>query len=188
MISKLKILTVAEWEAMPHGDGNRYEIIEGELFVSCSPGLTHQRVLSNLFALFVLFLERNRIAEILTNAGVILSKFSAVIPDLVIFLNEQRDTIITNDRLTGPPALVIEIVSPGSANSQRDRVHKLRLYSKHQVQEYWIVDPRKLTVEQYVSHDSSLKPKQTLQREEERLSSAAIPGFSCLLSQIFRHF
>src|SRR6185295_19652046 len=124
----------------------------------------------------------------LPDVGVILDRFSAVIPDLVILLNEQHDTIITNDRLTGPPALLIEVVSPGSANSRRDRVDKLRLYSKHQVQEYWIVDPRKLTVEQYVSHGSSLKLKQTLQREEERLASVAIPGFSCLLSQIFRHF
>lgn len=188
MISKLKILTVADWEAMSHGDGNRYEIIEGELFVSCSPGLTHQRVISNLFTLFALFLEKNPIGEILTDMGVILSKFSAVIPDLVVFLNETSDTIITGDRLTGPTDLVIEVISSGSANSRRDRVDKLRLYSKHEVPEYWIVDPRKLTVEQYVSDGSSLKLKQTLKREEERLSSTAIPGFSCLLSQIFRHF
>jgi len=188
MIRKLKILTVADWEAMPHGDGNRYEIIEGELFVSCSAGLTHQRVVMNLITLFILFLEKNPIGEILTDMGVILSKFSAVIPDLVVFLNETSDTIITGDRLTGPTDLVIEVISPGSANSRRDRVDKLRLYSKHEVPEYWIVDPRKLTVEQYVLHGSSLKLKQTLQREDERLSSAAIPGFSCLLSQIFRHF
>ena len=187
MNTKLKILTVADWEAMPHGDGNRYEIIEGELFVSRSAGLTHQVVVMNLITSFVLFREKNPIVQILTGAGVILSNFSAVIPDLVVFLNETSDTIITGDRLTGPTDLVIEVISPGSANS-RDRVDKLHLYSKHAVPEYWIVDPRKLTVEQYVSDGSSLKLKQTLKREEERLSSAAIPGFSCLLSQIFRHF
>jgi len=188
MTTKAQLLTIADWDAMPHGDGNRYEIIEGELFVSCSPGLTHQRVLANLITLFVLFLEKNPVGEFLPDVGVILSKFSAVIPDLVILLNEQHDTIITGDRLTGPPALVVEVVSPGSANSQRDRVYKLQLYSKHGVLEYWIVDPGNLTVEQYISQGSSLKLDQTLKREEERLSSAAIPGFSCLLSQIFRRF
>jgi len=188
MTTKLKTLTIDDWEAMPHGDGNRYEIIEGELFVSCSPGLTHQRVVSNLIALFVLFLEKNPVGEILTNMGVILSKYSGVIPDIVVFLNETRDTIITGDRLTGPTDLVIEVVSPGSGNMRRDRVDKLQLYSKHGVPEYWIVDPENLTVEQYSSDGSSLKLMQTLQREEERLSSAAIPGFSCLLSQIFRRF
>ncbi len=188
MISKLQPRTVDEWEAMPHGDGNRYEIIEGELFVSCSPGLTHQRVLANLITLFVLFLEKNPIGVFLPDVGVILDKFSAVIPDLVIVLNEQQDTIVTNDRLTGPPALVIEVVSPGSTNSRRDRVDKLRLYTKHGVPEYWIVDPENLTVDQYVSRGSSLKLSQTLRGEEERLSSAVIPGFSCLLSQIFKRF
>jgi len=57
MTTKVQILTVAEWEAMPHGDGNRYEIIEGELFVSCSPGLTHERVLFKLILLIGKFLE-----------------------------------------------------------------------------------------------------------------------------------
>ena len=42
------LLTIADWDAMPYDDGNRYEIIEGELFVSCSPGLTHQTVAINL--------------------------------------------------------------------------------------------------------------------------------------------
>jgi Uma2 family endonuclease len=185
MTTKLQPRTVDDWEAMPHGDGNRYEIIEGELFVSCSPGLTHQRVVTNLIILFAPFLEKNQIGEVLTNAGVILNKFSAVIPDLVIFLNETGDTIITGDRLTGPTDLVIEVISPGSANVRRDRVDKLQLYSKHGVPEYWIVDPAKLMVEQYVSDGLSLNLNQTLQREEDRLLSVAIPGFSCLLSQIF---
>lgn len=185
MISKLKILTIADWESMPEDDGNRYEIIEGELFVSCGPGLTHQRVVMNLIFLFWSFLEKHPIGEVVTTPGLILSQHSGVIPDLVVFLNEQSDTIITGERLTGPPALVIEVISPGSENIRRDRVDKLRLYAKHRVPEYWIVDPGSLTVDQYVSRGSSLTLSQTLQREEERLSSTAIPGFSCLLSQIF---
>jgi Uma2 family endonuclease len=185
MTTKLKILTVADWEAMPHGDGNRYEIIEGELFVSCGPDLTHQRVVMNLIFLFWKFLQKSPIGEVVTTPGLILSQHSGVIPDLVVFLNEQSDTIITGERLTGPPALVIEVISPGSENVRRDRVDKLQLYSKHAVPEYWIIDPGNLTVDQYVSHGSSLRLGQTLQREDERLSSAAIPSFSCLVSEIF---
>jgi len=185
MISKPRILTIADWEAMSADDGNRYEIIEGELFVSCSPGPTHQRVVMNLIFSFWTFLQRNPIGEVVTAPGVILSKYSGVIPDVVVFLNQTGNTIIKGERLTGPPDLVIEVISPGSANARRDRVDKLQLYSKHGVPEYWIVDPVNLTVEQYVSHGSSLNLSRTLQREEERLSSAAIPGFSCPLSQIF---
>ena len=185
MITKLKPLTIADWDAMPHGDGNRYEIIEGELFVSTSPGLTHQMVLTKLIIRIGNFLEANPIGTIVAGVGVILSNFSGVIPDFVVFNHEQRDTIVKNDRLHGPPALVVEIVSPGAANIQRDRVTKLQLYAKHGVLEYWIVDPRNMTLEKYVDQGSSLTLLETL-RYEDSLSTTAIPGFSCQMSEIFK--
>ena len=180
-----RLLTIADWEAMPHGDGNRYEIIEGELFVSCSPGLTHQIVATNLTGRIWSFLERNPIGTVVATPGLILSKFSGVIPDIVVFLDEQRETIVHNDRLTGPPALVIEILSPGSQNTRRDRVIKLHLYSKHRVQEYWIVDPKKLLLERYVMRESSLELVETL-TSEDQLTTNALPDFSCPMSDVFR--
>ena len=185
MITKLRSLTIADWEAMPHGDGNRYEIIEGELFVSCSLGLTHQIVVTKLIILIGRFLQTNPIGTVVAGPGLILSNYSGVIPDLVFFQHEQQDTIVTNDRLTGPPALVIEVVSPGSANNRRDRVSKLQLYAKHGVAEYWIVDPRKTTVERYVSQGSSLILLERL-GVEEILSTSMLPGFSCSLSDVFK--
>jgi Uma2 family endonuclease len=184
MITKLKPYTIADWDAMPADDGYRYEIIEGELFVSCSPGLTHQRVALDLAILISKFLERTPIGELVPTPGVVLSEYSGVIPDLVVFLNEQAKTIVTGERLTGPPDLVVEILSPGSANVRRDRVAKLQLYSKHGVREYWIVDPKNRTVEQYVTQGSSLNLLETL-HAEDILSTAVLPGFSCPLSQIF---
>ena len=187
MITKLKPLTIADWEAMPHGDGNRYEIIEGELFVSTSPGLTHQMVLTNLIVLVGHFLKANPIGTIVAGVGVILSNFSGVIPDFVVFLNEQVDSIVKNDRLHGPPALVVEILSPGSTNIRRDRVTKLQLYAKHGVPEYWIIDPRIMTLERYVAQGSSLNLLETL-RYEDTLSTTALPGFSCQMNEIFKQF
>jgi Uma2 family endonuclease len=179
------LLTIADWEAMPHGDGNRYEIIEGELFVSCSPGLTHQIVACNLVFVIQSFLETNPIGMVVTIPGLILSKFSGVIPDVVFFLDEQEEAIVSGDRLTGPPALVVEILSPGSANIRRDRVAKLNLYAKHRVPEYWIVDPKKLFLERYVLRESSLELLETL-TSEDYLTINALPGFSCPMSRVFR--
>ena len=85
MITKTQLLTIADWEAMPHGDGNIYEIIEGELFVSCSPGLTHQVILAKLIVSIGVFLEANPIGTVVPGPGVILSNYSGVIPDLVFF-------------------------------------------------------------------------------------------------------
>jgi Uma2 family endonuclease len=185
MITKLRPLTIADWDAMPYRDGNRYEIIEGELFVSCSPGLTHEIVLVNLILLIGNFLERSPIGVTVPNVGVILSDVSGVIPDLLVFLNEQRDTIIADDRLKGPPALVIEILSPGATNIRRDRVNKRELYAKHGVPEYWIVDPQNMTLERYIHQGSSLVLLETLEGEDS-LSTTTLPGFSCKVSEIFK--
>jgi len=185
MNTKLKPLTIADWDAMPYRDGNRYEIIEGELFVSCSPGLTHERVAINLIFLIRSFLEKSPMGEIVANTGVILSDISGVIPDIVVLLNEQRDTIIANDRLIGPPALFVEILSPGATNIRRDRVTKLQLYSQHGVAEYWIVDPQNESLEIYVSRGSSLVLLETL-KNDATLSTTVLPGFSCKVSEIFR--
>ncbi len=187
MITKLKPLTIADWDAMPYKEGYRYEIIEGELFVSRSPGLTHQVVLGNLIFLFQKFLEGSRIVVVVLNPGLILSDYSGVIPDLVFFQNDRRDTIVENDRLHGPPTLVVEILSPGSSNIRRDRVAKLQLYGKHGVPEYWIIDLKNSSIERYTNQGTSLVLQETLSEEEE-LTTPALPGFSCRVSDIFTNF
>ena len=178
------LLTIADWDAIPYDEWHRYEIIEGELFVSCSPGLTHQTVASNLIFLIRSFLKKNPIGKVVTTPGLVLSDISGVIPDVVFFRYDQRETIVTGDRLSGPPALVIEIISPGSRNARRDRVAKLNLYAKHGVPEYWIVDPKKLLLERYVWRESALHLVETLTTEDD-LTTNALPGFSCPMSEVF---
>jgi Uma2 family endonuclease len=187
MITKLEPLTIADWDAIPYKEGYRYEIIEGELFVSCSPGLTHQMVSDNLVVLLRNFLKLNPIGVAVSTPGLVLSEYSGVISDIVFFRRDQCDTIVTNDRLSGPPALVVEILSPGSSNVRRDRVTKLQLYAKHGVPEYWIIDLRNSAVERYVNQESTLTLQETL-GEEETLTTPALPGFSCRVSEIFSQF
>jgi Uma2 family endonuclease len=185
MSTNVKPLTIVDWDAMPYREGYRYEIIEGELFVSWSPGLTHEIVLITLIRRIGRFLDDHPIGLITTGPGMILSNLSGVIPDAVFFLNEQRDKIVKDDRLHAPPALVVEILSPGTANIRRDRVSKLNLYAKHGVPEYWIVDPRNKTVERYIRESSSLILRETLQ-DKDALTMTALPGFSCPVSDIFK--
>ena len=187
MITKLKPLTIADWDAIPYKEGYRYEIIEGELFVSCSPGLTHQMVSDNLVVLLRNFLKLNPIGVAVSTPGLVLSEHSGVIPDIVFFSRDQRDTIVANDRLTGPPSLVIEILSPGSSNVRRDRVAKLQLYAKHDVPEYWIIDLKNSVVERYVNQGATLTLQETL-GDEGTLTTPALPGFSCRVSEIFSQF
>ena len=186
MTTKPRTLTIADWEAMPYGDGNRYELIEGELFVSRSPGLTHQIVSDNLITLLRIFLKLNRIGTAVSTPGLILSEYSGVIPDLVYFSNESRQRVVSGERLTSAPDLVIEILSKGAENTRRDRVVKRQLYAKHHVPEYWIIDCHRRAIEIYRLEGRSLVLVTTFQNNHE-VSTNTLPGFSCSVSEIFEH-
>ena len=141
MASRIEpLLTVADLDAFPDDDGNRYELIEGELFVSRAPGIPHQRILHNLQMEFGLYLKANPIGILVPGAGTIFSDYDAVIPDLAFVCNERWDQVVTGEKFTGALDLVIEILSPGTQNRQRDLSAKRQLYGKYGVKEYWIVD------------------------------------------------
>ena len=121
-------------------DGNRYEAIGGELYVTPAPSVRHQRVLKRLYNALERILEEPRLGEVLfAPLGV---RFPAtgegVQPDLLFVSNERRD-IVASDELKGAPDLVIEILSPTTAG--RDTGLKRVLYERQGVAEYWIVDP-----------------------------------------------
>jgi Uma2 family endonuclease len=177
------LLTIADLDSMPD-DGNRYELIDGELFVSCSPSLTHQTVSGNLFRSVDGYLIQNPIGRIWTTLGIIFSEFSGVIPDLVFVSHERREEVASGDRIMGAPDLVIEIVSPGAENERRDRLAKRQLYGKYGVKEYWIVDFQKRTIEVYVLQGQMLQLRSIL-TEEEELTSSVLPGYSCKVETIF---
>jgi Uma2 family endonuclease len=178
------LLTINDLDAMPD-DGNHYELIEGELFVSRAPSLIHQVIVKNLIAYIQRHLDQNRIGFVVPGPGVIFSDFSGVIPDIVYIRNERRGEIATGDRITGAPDIVIEIVSPGLENEKRDRIAKRQLYGKYGVKEYWIVDPYKRTIEVYNLEGQTLKLHATY-AEQDELASTELSGFTCKVETIFQ--
>lgn len=177
------LLTVEDLDLFPD-DGNRYELIEGELFVSRAPGFFHQIVVTNIIALVRPFLDRNPLGIIVVGPGVIFSQFSGVIPDLVFISNEQRAEIASGEKVTGAPALVIEVLSPGAENARRDRIAKRQLYAKYGVKEYWIVDSEKRAVEVYVLAGEMLELSSGFTDQDE-ITSSVMPEFKCPERDIF---
>lgn len=178
------LLTVADLEGFPDDDGNRYELIEGELFVSTSPGLPHQIISDNIVYLIRTYLDQHPIGIVVSRVGLILSEYSGVIPDIVFFKNESVGRIVTGERLTSAPELVIEILSPGPANIRRDRVAKFQLYGKYRVPEYWVIDKENRAVEVYRLRNAKFELVSILTGNDE-LTTPVLPGFACLASQVF---
>ena len=177
------LLTVSDLDLMPD-DENRYELFEGELFVSRAPGLPHQRVLTNLLILLGLHLKEHPVARIWPNPGVIFDNFNAAIADIVFVSSEHVEAIASGEKVIGAPDLVIEIVSAGAENERRDRIVKRQAYSKFGVREYWVVDRYQETIEVYKLEQGQLMLVTTLATNDQ-LTTTLLPGFSCLLSQVF---
>src|SRR6267143_5826366 len=103
------LLTVADLDAFPEDDGNRYELIGGELFVSRAPGISHQSVLHNLQVEFGVYLKTHPIGRLVPGAGAVFSDYDAVIPDLVFALNERWPEVVSEGIFVGAPDLAIEV-------------------------------------------------------------------------------
>jgi len=140
------LVTYEDYCALP-SDGRRYEVLEGVLRVTPSPSTKHQRVSRRLELILALHVEENNLGEVFyAPIDVVLSPHTVVQPDL-IFVSRERSHLITDKNIAGPPDLVIEILSPASAEA--DRLLKAQLYARHGVDYYWLVDPEAETLEEY---------------------------------------
>ncbi|HMJ27064.1 MAG TPA: Uma2 family endonuclease [Pyrinomonadaceae bacterium] len=177
------LMTVDDLDAMPE-DGNRYEVIEGELFVSRAPGLPHQIVSGNIFGQFWQYLLDHPVGKIIATPGLMLSQYSGVIPDLVFYTHARGAEIIADERLVAAPDIVIEILSPGRENVARDRIAKRQLYAKYGVNEYWIVDSENRSIEIYRQAANTLEFA-TILRNDDSVTSPLLSGFKCPVAKIF---
>jgi len=167
-------------------NGTRYEIIQGELFVSKSPHWHHQVACTKVAAQLMLWSESNGNGQAVVTPGVIFNDANDVIPD-VAWVSNERLALLMDDagHLTGAPELVIEVLSFGTRNEERDRTAKRRLYETQGVREYWILDWRLKQVEVYRREEGELRLVAML-LPEETLTSPLLPGFSCRVSSLFR--
>ena len=145
-VPKELALTYDEYLLLPE-DGYRYEILEGDLVMTPAPNPRHQNVLRNL----VRIIDLTCLAEDLGTVyfapiDVILDQTTIIQPDLV-FIRKARLAIVTERGIEGVPDLVVEILSPGTA--RRDRIIKARIYARHGVSDYWLVDPDHRTLEAF---------------------------------------
>lgn len=148
------LLTYEDYCALPN-DGKRYEILEGALSVTPAPLPRHQQVLRNLFRLLDRYLDTHPSGQLLfAPVDVILSDITVVQPDLV-FLSNAKTHLITSRGIEGPPDLVVEVLSPSTA--ELDRVTKAQLYARSGIPHYWLVDPERETVQAYESAGSGYR-------------------------------
>ena len=140
------VLTYADYAALPD-DGNRYELLDGELVVMPAPSIWHQIILANLVRALDVYVQQRQLGLILfAPLDVIFADTSVTEPDLM-YVDHARMGLLARRGIEGAPALLVEVLSP--SNPRHDREVKFALYARYGVPFYWIVDPEARVLEAY---------------------------------------
>jgi Uma2 family endonuclease len=188
VVSAGQHFTLDDLAGLPDGEdtGLRYELIDGELHMTTQPHWLHQGAAGVLFGELFIWSRANDTGRPYMAPGVVFSPEHAVAPDVVWVRRERLAALLHPDgKLHGPPDLVVEVLSPGPKNAERDRVTKRDLYALYAVPEYWIIDLDNQQVAVYRLVGGRLE----LELEAEygvadTLTSPRLPGFFCAVADI----
>lgn len=181
-------LTYDDLVAMfPDEDGVRRELIDGELFVTPSPFIPHQRLVHRLTLSLGNHLEANpdQGEAFAAPLDVVMTPYDVVEPDVLVVLGDQLD-VLTDKHIHGAPGIVVEILSKGTR--KRDLTIKRQLFDREGVREYWIVDPERNSVAIYQrAADGTMPLAATLEAGDgETLTTELLPGWELPLEKLFR--
>ena len=128
----------ARWETLP-ADGNRYEVIDGVLYMTTAPSYFHQWIIRQIARMLFQFIDDSGVGlTAWAPIGLFMPECEPVQPDLVVVRMSNLD-IIHDRRINGVPALIVEVLSP--SNAELDTKIKRGAYARAGVPEYWIVRP-----------------------------------------------
>lgn len=168
-------MTYAEYCALPD-DGNRYEVIAGELVLLPTPNRMHQAICRNLAVALGVHVKPRKLGHVYFRLDVVLSETNVVQPDL-LFVSNARAGVLTEAGVSGAPDLTVEVLS--DLTRSRDEVTKFGLYDKFGVGEYWIVDPDTASVRVHRRGEG------VMEIAEGELTTPLLPGFAMAVEQIF---
>ena len=135
MAAATRAWTLAELDRLPD-DGNKYELIDGELFVTPAPSTPHEELAAVLREILSRYVETHALGRVYTPRAVVRTRKSEVEPDLMV---RPLMTTLPKKWVDMPtPLLVVEILS--RTTQRRDREQKRNFYLRIGVAEYWMVD------------------------------------------------
>lgn len=180
-VEKKARFTYEHYQNLPPSDTKRYELIDGDLIMVPAPTRRYQRVVLRTGAQLDGHVRSRGLGEVLIAPFDVHLGDEVVQPDIV-YVGRQRLHIVTEKELTDGPDLVIEVLSPDTRG--RDRTYKRRLYFRHGVLEYWLMDSKERSVEVLGRGESDFE-RIGLYRHPEVVRSQVLPELELRLGEVF---
>ncbi len=169
------LVTVQEFLALPESEGERRELIGGEVVSMGHGGRPHEFVKSNIVRLLLAWLLQSRAGRVLVETEFQVDDNNALMPDLS-YVSKDPGLPGAAGIIQGTPDLAIEVVSSESA-ARLSR--KVRLYLSHGSKSVWVVYPEEQNVWVYA-------PGQAREFQREHvIEDPVLPGFRAPVSAIF---
>jgi Uma2 family endonuclease len=162
------------WSQLPD-DGNRYEVIDGVLYMTTAPSYFHQWIIRQICLLLIDQLDRAGVGfTAWAPIGLLMPGCDPVQPDIVVVRMEDRG-MIYDRRINGVPALIVEVLSP--SNAEKDTEIKRAAYARAGLPEYWIARPttRDVLVLSQPDPSSGLYLQTTTVAPDSELASPTLP-------------
>ena len=176
--------TYQDYLELPEQPGYRFEILEGILIKEPSPNVRHQRVSRRLQRILEDYFWKIDSEGEVFNAplDVTFHDITVVQPDL-FYVSGQQKKIIKDNRVDGSPTLVVEILSPSTG--RKDRLQKLLIYQKYEIQHYWLVNPEDKTIECFFLKDG-ICALVVAGMDEEVIEHPSFKGLAIELSNLWK--
>jgi Uma2 family endonuclease len=177
-----KPITVRDFRELPEGPPY-YQLIEGDLYMSPTPNLFHQRIVLNIVFMIRSYLEKHPIGELVVSpSDVELTEINAYVPD-VYYVSNKRKHIFTKQGASGAPDLVVEVLSPSTARF--DKGVKQQIYARTGVKEYWLVNPDAQDVSVFHLQESADQPV-GVYGLRQKFTSPLLPKLTIRVARIFK--
>lgn len=184
-----KRISYEEYQALVDSSDQRYELIDGEVYLLASPSFNHQVVVNNIAGHFYSYFREKPCRSLTAPLDVRLFGFATkfeedpniVQPDIIVVCD--TDKVNKNGRYEGTPALVIEVLSPSTKG--KDMVIKLNLYMKSGVLEYWIVNSENKIIHQYSFSQERDIESVVILKEGDTIKSTAFKDLAIAVKDVF---
>ena len=180
-----KKIPYEEFLKLTEGNEERYEYIDGEIYLLASPGTIHQKALGELYILFYNWFKGKKCIPMFAPYDITLKRnpdnINVVEPDLVVIC-DMEENLNEKDYYMGVPSFVLEILS--ESTRRRDLIKKLDLYMSTGVKEYWLVNPASREITVYLFENKDIARNETY-KKEEKACSYIFKGLQISLKDIF---